>query len=599
MSIRIFVSALAVGMLVLSPTFAAEIRVDVSSSFKPVDHAASGSLYGLAAEGWPADQWIAAIHPKNFTQMAPGGRQLPNGETTPVGDALVVAPIAERNGATITIRMPDTFSQFPYLYAGDEDWLARVRKMVAATVAADPPNIYAYEIWNEPDWNWKWGDFSMVWAKTFAAIRAIDPERPIMGPSISSWNEAWMRNFLQAAIASGTAPDVISWHELDPKVANDLGLHVAAYRALEQELGIGPLPISINEYGAPRDSAVPGALARFVARLERAGVDTANLAFWHKPGRLADLVAPIAGGRGPAIEAEPTGAFWVYKWYGDMSGQMLDVTPDSGTGATLDGFASFDAASNTVRVVVGGEDGDHTVTVAGLEGFGAAADMQVFATHWTGTDGAMTAPEPLFAETLPIEDGSISVPITGASSRDAFLILVTPAGQAAPWTEPVPRFKIRLEAEDATLTGARKFPIRMAPGNFFAPTVSNDAYVGLLDREAVSVAFTVEVPTAGVYELSFGYSNGLADTATYYVSVPGSAEAVPVRFTPTQFRELMDQAKLTVMLPAGISTITLSAGPDSPHVYAPLSLIEIDYLDISANQTQKAQMQPAPEPAKL
>ncbi len=260
--------------------------------------------------------------------MAPGGQQLPNGETTPVGDALVVAPIAARFGASVTIRMPDTFASFPYIWRGDAFWFDAVDRMVRATVAADPPNIYAYEIWNEPDWDWQpsWGDFNDIWARTFRAIRATDGTRPIMGPSASRWNEAWMRAFLERAKASGTLPDIVSWHERDPRYENDLALHVAAYRQMETDLGIGPLPISINEYASPRDVGVPGALARFVARLERAKVDTADLAFWHKPGRLSDLIAPKAGGRGQALDAEPTGAFWVYKWYGDMTGSMVAVT---------------------------------------------------------------------------------------------------------------------------------------------------------------------------------------------------------------------------------------------------------------------------------
>jgi hypothetical protein len=566
-----------------SPVMAAEITVDVGAPFKPVDHAASGSLYGIAAEGWPADKWIAAIHPKNFTEMAPGGAQLPNGEKTPVGDALIVAPIAARAGATVTIRMPDIFPSFPYVWEGDENWSRSVDAIVHATVAADPPNIYAYEIWNEPDWNWKsgWGDFDEMWARTNKAIRAIDAKRRIMGPSASRWDANWMRGFLVDAKASGTVPDIVSWHELDPSAANDLATHVAAYRALEKELGIGPLPISINEYGPPRDAAVPGTLTRFVARLERAGVDTADLAFWHKPGRLADLVAPVEGGRGPAMEAEPTGAFWVYKWYGEMTGQMVSVTPADGTGERLDAFASYNPDDGIVRIVLGGEDGDHRVTVTGLGDFGATAEVEVYATRWTGTDGGLPAPVALFRRTMPVTDAAITVPIDGASYRDAFLVLVTREGKAPRWTEPMPHWTMRLEAEDAARKGARVFPVRMSPGDFFANAVSGNGYVGLLDRKDVAVSFSVNVPAAGTYDLAFGYSNGLAETAMYFVAV-NDAPPLPIRFTPTQFRELIDQSALQIKLPAGASTITLSAGPNSPKGNLLPSLIEIDYLDVTA-----------------
>ena len=560
---------------------AASLLVDASAPFKAVDHAASGSLYGIAAPGWPPDKFIAAIRPKNFTQMAPGGGQLPNGETKPVGDALVVAPTAQRADATVTIRMPDTFPEFPYMYRGDSDWLGRVDAMLKATVAANPPNIYAYEIWNEPDWTWKTGDFDAFWATTFKAIRALDTERRIMGPSLSKWDEAWMRRFLTAAKASGTLPQIVSWHELDPTVANDLEEHFAAYRALEKELGIDPLPVSINEYASPRDSAVPGALARFIARLERAGADSADLAFWHKPGRLSDLIAPIEGGRGPARNPEPNGAYWLYQWYGEMSGQMVATKPSAESGPTLDGFASLDAAAQKLTVIMGGEAGEHQVSISGLKDFGPDLDAQVYVTHWTGTDGGETTPDPVSETRVSSSDGTLTIPISAPSARDAFRIVVTPAAKAAPFTPPTLRFTERLEGEDATMVGARVFKMRMAPANLFAPTVSGDAYAGLLDRKEVSLTFTATVPKAGRYQLSVGYSNGLAGNAEYLLGINGAAPQ-PVSFTPTQFRELIDQVKLSVDLPAGSSTIVLSKGPNSPQGYVPQSVIEIDYLDVTA-----------------
>ena len=97
----------------------------------------------------------------------------------------------------------------------------------------------------------------------------------------------------------------------------------------------------------------------------------------------------------------------------------------------------------------------------------------------------------------------------------------------------------------------------------------------------MSLIFGASVPTAGHYELSFGYSNGLAGNAEYLLSINGGAPQ-PVTFTPTQFRELIDQVKLDVDLPAGASTIVLSKGPNSPQGYVPQSVIEIDYLDVTA-----------------
>lgn len=314
------------------------LAVDVARPFKPVDQAASGALYGLADEGWPADRWIAPIKPKMFTQPPPGATHRPNGEPAPVGDALRVLPVARRHGATVTVRLPDIFPTFPYQWLGDGYWYEQVERMVRATVASGADNVYGYEIWNEPQWTWNpaWGDFDEMWARTYRLIRAIDRHTPIVGPSHDRDYANGMRQFLTAAIASGTVPDIISWHELGTDRGIDVEGRVEEYRALERELGIGPLPISINEYGSPRDAGVPGWLARFVARLERAKVDNANLAFWHKPGRLADLLVPVGGGSGPATNAQPTGNYPLFQWYGEMTGRMVRTTPPSRAGRYIE-----------------------------------------------------------------------------------------------------------------------------------------------------------------------------------------------------------------------------------------------------------------------
>ena len=182
------------------------VTVDVGARVKAVDHAASGSLYGIADEARPPDALIAPLKPKNFTQMAPRGGQLPNGEATPIGDALKVAPKAARNGATVTIRMPDIYPNFPYRWVSMDDWRAKVRQQVNDRLASGAPNIYAYEIWNEPNWTWDTaaaGPFDDAWAVTYSEIRGLDAATPIMGPSIDRWDAPWMRRFLTNAKASG------------------------------------------------------------------------------------------------------------------------------------------------------------------------------------------------------------------------------------------------------------------------------------------------------------------------------------------------------------------------------------------------------------
>ena len=307
------------------------LKIDVTKPIKDVDHAVSGSLYGIGDEGWPPDAWITPTKPKMFTQPPPGATHRPNGEPAPVGDTLDVWPVASRQGATVTVRLPDIFPTFPYQWLGDDYWYEQVERMVRDVQASGADNIYGYEIWNEPQWTWNasWGDYFDMWDRTYRLIRELDPSAKIIGPSYDRDYVRGLRQFMTHTVEAETVPDIVSWHELGPEEGLEVEQHVKHWRSLEREFGVAPLPISINEYGSPRDAGVPGWLIRYMAKLERADVDTANLAFWHKPGRLSDLLVPKGGGSGPATDPEPTGNYWLFDWYGDMSGQMVQVDPSA------------------------------------------------------------------------------------------------------------------------------------------------------------------------------------------------------------------------------------------------------------------------------
>lgn len=780
------------------------LTVDVSERLKKVDHAASGALYGLGDEGWPPDEWIAAVRPKMFTQPPPGATHLPNQEPEPVGDTLDVWQVASRHGATVTVRLPDIFPTFPYQWQGDDYWYEQVENMIRAVRDAGADNIYGYEIWNEPQWTWDpaWGDFFEMWDTTYQLIRELDPDTPIIGPSYDRDYENGLRQFMTHAVGSGTVPDIVSWHELGPVEGLHVEEHVAFYRELERELGIGPLPISINEYGSPRDAGVPGWLTRFVARMERAGVDTANLAFWHKPGRLADLLVPVGGGSGPAHDPEPTGNFWLFKWYGEMTGHMVQTTPptnvgryleigepvplpatrsagrdgfgnavrlngpapneyvelptgivseltdftvaawvnlaatstwsrvfDFGTGTgtnmfltvdagsgprfsitaagggaeqrvdssagqlptdqwvhlavtrsgdtatmyvdgepvgsnpdltlspadlgdtdqnwlgrsqypdpllngavdefqiydrglsraeveslmtspggdpgggnvaryrfdeddgaialdasgngrdgtvttavtgveqvpALEGLASADPATRTVQVIFGGGEGDIQLQIDGLRalrGFGGRANVQVFRTEWTGTDGVSDGPVALFEGSYRVRKGSISVPVAGLNEADAYRAVITPARDAPGFQGPVRRY----EAEDAA-TGRDR--ARLSTES--SPLASQNRYVEPSRPGRGELTFTVDAPVAGAYDLGIRYSNRSGSAAPGALVVNGERQQ-PVEYLPTGPAAPFATHRTHVVLAEGRNQIRL--GLDS-------GAVGVDYIEVT------------------
>ncbi|MEU0070776.1 RICIN domain-containing protein [Streptomyces sp. NPDC006332] len=403
------------------PTSATTLVVNANQTLRPVTHVGTGSLYGLANDSTPADSLVTPLKPNTFVQMAPGGSQLPNGEPRPAGDALVVAPKAARAGARVVVRMPDWYPNFPYKWVSWSDWLSAVDKQVASVKSSGATNIATYELWNEPDWTWDTtnaGTFDAGWTRTFNEVRAKDTTTPIQGPSYSAWNQSWMSTFLTDAKAAGTVPDVIAWHELQG--SKDIAAHISAYRALEAGLGISPRPISIEEYATPDEMGVPGALIGYVAKFERAGVHDAELAFWNHYGTLGDTLTDTGG--------SPNGSYWMYKWYGDMSGNMLVTTPPAQTG--IDGIASLNGSGNQLSVIAGGCTGSCAVTVNGLSSlsaFGSTVHVKLEYTPNTGRTTASPGPITISDADYPVSGGSITVPVT-MNASDGYHLVVTPSG---------------------------------------------------------------------------------------------------------------------------------------------------------------------------
>ena len=224
-----------------------------------------------------------------------------------------------------------------------------------------------------------------------------------------------MTTFLTDAKASGTVPNVISWHELSG--AASIAADVASYRSIEKSLGIGPLPIAIEEYGEPSEVGVPGPLVGYIAKFERAGVANAELAFWNHYGTLGDTLTDTG--------ASPNAAYWLYRWYGSMTGNMVTTVPPAQTG--LDGAASINAAGNQVSVIFGGGSGSTAVTVNGLSSaFGSTAHVVLEQTASAGRTTAVVGPTIISSSNVTISGGSITVPISAMNAANGYHLLITP-----------------------------------------------------------------------------------------------------------------------------------------------------------------------------
>jgi len=394
---------------------ASTLVVQAGQPYRSVTHVASGSLYGLATASVPADSLVEPLHPNTFVQMAAGGKQQAE------GDILVVAPEAAKAGAHLVDRMSDYYAGWPYQYSASS-WPTVVKNQVQEVEASPYAGITNFELWNEPDNTWlsSNGSFNSFWTTTYRQVRSLDAGAVIQGPSFSD-NISGMQSFLQNAVATNTVPNVISWHELESagKIAGD----IATVTAEEKSLGITPRPIAIEEYAAPSQVSVPGDLVDYIAQFERLGVSNAELAFWNAYGALGDLLTGTGG--------SPNAAYWLYRWYGQMTGNMVTVVPPGTAGAGLDGAASVNPAGNQVSVIFGGGSGSTAVTVNGLgSAFGGTAHVVLEQTVSAGRTTAVAGPSVISSGNYPISNGSITVPVSSMNSANGYHLVVTPGGTA-------------------------------------------------------------------------------------------------------------------------------------------------------------------------
>jgi len=413
---------LTVGMAAAPARAVTTLSIDLSTRLGPVTHAAGGSLYGVL-ETQPADVMglIAPLRPKVLNNPAADVQQ-------PVGDALVVAQRVAPTGTAVSIRLADWLTGF-YTFTTMADWFNKIGQTVSRKQAGGLTNIYGYEVWNEPNGTWASSNplpFNQFWMQTVAKLRTLDPGAKLIGPSISFLDMNYMQGFLSFCQTNACLPDIVSWHELDG--ANLTG-DIQTYRALEERLGIGPLPISINEYSGAGHINVegqPGASAPLIAKFERFRVESACISFWDvgHPGRLGSLLA---------TDTTPNGGWWFYKWYGDMSGDMVATTPPTPNSATaLDGFANVDGAGRSASVLFGGtSDGTVQLVVTGFRTasfLGSTVHAVVEHTPFVNRTTPVTATDTLSTADVVISGDQISITVAGINATDGYRLVLTPAG---------------------------------------------------------------------------------------------------------------------------------------------------------------------------
>ncbi|SES85948.1 RICIN domain-containing protein [[Clostridium] polysaccharolyticum] len=406
--------------------------VDCNNVLRGATHCANGSLYGII-ENVPADvnNLIKPIHPFVVRNPARGG----NGNQHPFGDAIKVAKkLQSVPGALVSIDLADILPYWPYKWPGMQSWLNQIRQFAIDKKASGCTNWYGYEIWNEPDGTWKDSNgcnFNELWRQTYNVLRQTDPSEKIIGPCDSWYNENRMRSFLQYCKANNCLPDIMSWHELSG--VENVSSHLKAYRNLEKSLGIRELPISINEYCDVNHDleGQPGSSARFIGKFERYKVDSAMISWWFvpKPGRLGSLLA---------TDTQKGAGWYFYKWYGDMTGDMVYVTPPNDNSKLVDGAACVDKNSQYISFIFGGpNDGTIRTTIKNIPSFiGSAANVKVEKIDWVSKDTVSYGPTTVSNQNVAVVNGQITVNVNNCNASSGYRIYVTKGDGSSAVTQP-------------------------------------------------------------------------------------------------------------------------------------------------------------------
>ncbi|MEU0112288.1 LamG-like jellyroll fold domain-containing protein [Streptomyces bobili] len=567
-----------------------QLTVDLGSDTGAFHGGASGTLYGVYGPDVPTNNLIEGMGLRTVSTKAQDGPQHPG------ADALeVVRPLADSTHGDVYIYMTDIHRGFPYQWPGDTpaEKLKLYKEKMAKQVdqVLRLPEQYQDNIvfvpFNEPEGNmfgtgeWSYDkvswlndpdDYFAAWDDAYKLIKSKMPEARVAGPNTSVLYDQ-VKGFLTHALAAGTLPEVITWHELSHPEA--VRASVAKYRAWEKALFKGTdregtqLPVNINEYAFNYHTSVPGQMIQWVSAIEESKVD-ADIAYWNIDGNLSD--SAVQSNRG-------NGQWWLLNSYASMSGHTVNVTPPfPGENYTMQGVGTLDEKRKQARLIFGGSTGKGHITFADVPEklFGDRVHAWVREIDWSGQLGDSSGPKLLTERNLEIaDDGTVSVDFGDGTlpqlkESSAYEIVLSPAGEAAGTQSPPVRWQASYEAEDAAHTGSgytRNGP-EGSPRDVSKFYTSGGYDVGgLRTGSDVALDVTVDVPQDGTYDLSV-FANSLntfdkvkeQGPTNVFLRVDGKADSEQELHLPLGYKWVVwDHTDTTVRLTKGKHTLTLAA----------------------------------------
>lgn len=234
------------------------------------------------------------------------------------------------------------------------------------------------------------------------------------GPTGLDFWTAWANH----TTATGTVPDILSFHLLDAGATLRAALEVVA--SLRTDYGISDaLPVVVNEYGALVGEQVPSGAAWYIGQFERHGVQglRANWAGGVNGSELHDFLANLLFKNTSSSGDEsyyPTSEWPVYNYYAtQMTGQR--VATSSSADDVFEVFATSGDTLDSVKILaavrpVAGAGLTYDITVTGLSSLGAtngSVNIQTYRFNGAGWRQEVGGPDDLGIVTHGVSDDSV------------------------------------------------------------------------------------------------------------------------------------------------------------------------------------------------
>lgn len=513
------------------------VDLDPANNTGEIIHGAAGFLYGVSSEDVPTTNTIVPLKSKILCTKGAVGTE------HPYGDALDVAKtFLESGGQQVMMYNSNYYGVFGVTATIDQycnDLKNYICPAVVAWKAAwkqehgtpentkdnfgkiDIDQAIVYIPINEGTPAGK--NFYEAWEKYYKAIKEADPNATLAGPNSAGYGSQFsagqsMAGYIQYCADNNCMPDVITWHELDTWCLspNGLAAHMrdfmkiwantdwTKYNAANNTTGTPEIPqICINEYAEMAYCGVPGRLVNWISRLEDEKI-TGCLPFWHQANNLNDLAAGANEGNG---------AWWLYQWYGNMSGTTQPVSSTTNYNK-LYGVSTMDEAKRISTTLLGGYTGSIDVklnNVTKTQTFQNAeyVNVTVQETAFSGFHGAANDTPVILKGVYPVaKDGSVTVTIENALFENAYNVTLT---QATETDTQMAGLILKgssgdvYEAENAALSGSAAATAASSNPSYYMSGSGNRAVSMPTGAE---LTYTINVPVDGKYKLEFVYGNG-------------------------------------------------------------------------------------------